>query len=300
MQFVFWLANHSLVGQRSLEDVIMIMGAQLQALGHKAVWSPANDKLVTKEHGINIIVEGFTDGSIQVMSDYYAQGARFVILATEEPTPRGFNHGIDPEMVMRQRRFPEACKYAEAIWHLVPGQHVTDWYSQHAPTAAVELGYAHALIRSRMTNTEPTYDFGFYGSLSKRRHQILKRLANRTKKDRAIRVVNDFATCQQRDAAMREARVILQVRKEEKMGLVSSSRCNTALMLGRPVIAEPHALSKPWDEVVRFSQSLEKFYDEAMVMRAAWRGIHRDQFDKFREKLSPRDCVGNGLAQLGL
>ena len=300
MQFVFWLANHSHAGQRSLEDVIMIMGAQLQALGHRAVWKKDNQCFVTKEHGLNILVEGFTDASINIMADYHAQGARFVILATEEPTPRGFNHGIDQEMVRRQQRFPEAAKYAEAIWHLVPGKHVTDWYGQFAPTAPVELGYAHALLRPRITDCEPTYDFGFYGSLTRRRHQILKRLANRTGKHRAIRVVNDFATQAERDQAMREARVIVQIRKEEKMGLVSSSRCNTALMIGRPVIAEPHELSKPWDEVVRFSQSLEKFYDEAMILRGPWRGIHRDQFDKFRDKLSPVACVGPALAQIGI
>lgn len=297
-QFLFWLANHSHAGQRSLEDVIMILGCQLQAMGHKAVWDKANDKLLSKDSGINIIVEGFTDASIQVMRDYHAQGARFIILATEEPTPRGFNHGIDPEMVMRQRRFPEAAVFAEAIWHLVPGQHVTDWYGQFAPTAPVELGYAAMLMRHAV-HQEPEFDFGFYGSMSRRRLQILKRLAKRTNKIKAIRVVNDFATQAERDAAMREAKVILQIRKEEKMGLVSSSRCNTALMLGRPVIAEPHELARPWSEVVRFSRSLEAFYDDAMLMRAVWRGAYQDQLAKFRQKLPADLCVGPGLALLG-
>src|SRR5262249_36754102 len=123
-QFLFWLANHSLVGQRSLEDVIGIFGAQLGALGHKAGWRRGNDQLLDRHSGINVIVEGFTPGITEIIAQYHAQGARFVILATEEPTERGFNHGLDQEMVLRQREFPNAAKYAEAIFHLVPGDRI--------------------------------------------------------------------------------------------------------------------------------------------------------------------------------
>ncbi|MEK7749585.1 MAG: hypothetical protein AAB277_01250, partial [Planctomycetota bacterium] len=82
--------------------------------------------------------------------------------------------------------------------------------------------------------------FGFFGSLSRRRLKILKTLARYIGSEKAIRVVSDFPTQDERDAAMRSARVILQIRKYDEMGLVSSSRCNTALCNGRPVIAEPH------------------------------------------------------------
>src|SRR5262249_43063308 len=149
------------------------------------------------------------------------------------------------EMVYRQQTFPEAAKFCEGILHLVPGEHVTNWYGQFAPAAPIELGFAPTLVR--INNVEPDYEFGFYGSLTPRRHSILKRLAKRVGKDKAVRLVVDFATQQERDDTMRRAKVIIQVRKFDSMGLVSSSRCNTALCLGRPVIAEPHLLSKPWD-----------------------------------------------------
>jgi hypothetical protein len=286
------------VGQRSLEDVIAIFGHQANALGHKCVWDTSNTKLVSGADGINVVVEGFTKDSIRVMADSHQQGARWIILATEEPSARGFNQGTQREMVWRQEKFPEAAKFCEGILHLVPGEHVTRWYGQHAPAAPIELGYAPTLVR--INQQEPDYEFGFYGSLTPRRHSILKRLAKRVGSEKAVRLVVDFATQAERDETMRRAKVIIQVRKFESMGLVSSSRCNTALCLGRPVVAEPHLLSKPWDEVVRFSDTMEGFYNLCLMTRAAWRGVWATQFDRFKEKFSPEICVGRALEHIGV
>ncbi len=297
--FLFNMLNHSLLGQRSLEDVIGIMGQQLRALGHKAEWWKANNQLLARETGINIIVEGFTPAIIEVMAQYHAQGARYLILATEEPTPKGFNHGTQPEMVMRQKYFPEAAKLAEGIICLVPGKHVTDWYGQFAPTAYTELGYAPALVRKNAA-VVPDFDFGFYGSLSKRRLKLLKKLANRIGTAKAVKIMSDFGSQEERDREMSRARVIVQIRKFEEMGLVSSSRCNTALCLGRPVIAEPHFLSHPWDEIVQFTDSIEGFLNAAVLMRATWRGVHAAQMARFKEKLSPQACIGQALEKIGI
>jgi len=301
MNFLFWLGNHNTLGQRSLEDVIGIFGRQLRALGHRAVWDTKNDKWLLNDSGWNVIVEGFTPMSISAMVEGKAQGARYLILATEEPTEKGFNHGLQPEMVMRQQTFPEAAKLCEGIFYLVPGDYVHRWYNQFGvPAAYVELGYAPSLVRVD-PNKVPEYDFGFYGSLSPRRVRILKQLARRANlSPKAIRVVGDFPTQQERDTAMRKAKVILQIRKFDEMGLVSSSRCNTALCLGRPVVAEPHLLAKPWDEVVRFSDTTEGFYDLALMARATWKGMWRSQFDKFMAKFPPEACAGKALYELGL
>lgn len=294
--FLFWLGNHSDIGQRSLEDVIGIIGHQMRALGHQAVWDPKNHQFLAPESGVNVIVEGFTHSAVELISSCYAQGARFLFLATEEPTAKGFNHGTQREMIWRQETFPLAAKYCEGIIHMVPGQHVTDWYGQFAPSAPCELGFAPSLYRSYPG--EPTYDFGFYGSLTPRRHRILKKLAKSIGTPKAIRLVADFTTQSERDNMMREAKVIVQLRKFEQMGLVSSSRCNTALCLGRPVVAEPHDLSKPWDEIVNFSSSMESFYDIAMLARATWRGLWAAQFAKFKDKLSPDKCIGEALRRI--
>src|SRR5947208_1537968 len=117
-QFLFNLYNHNELGQRSLEDVIGIVGHQMMALGHKAVWVKENDQFLNADSGINVVVEGFTPGSIRVLSELHQQGARFLILATEEPTEKGFNQGTDEEMIKRSRRFPDVAPYIEGILYL--------------------------------------------------------------------------------------------------------------------------------------------------------------------------------------
>jgi hypothetical protein len=210
-------------------------------------------------------------------------------------------------MRARQEAFTRAAKHFSAILHLVPGQHVADWYGALAPSAYCELGYAPALVRFR--DVEPAYEFGFFGTLSRRRASMLKRISKECRflPKAAIRAVVDFPDQATRDRVMREAKVILQVRKHEEMGLVSSSRCNTALCLGRPVVAEPHALSSPWDKIVKFSApgateqaTFDGFMREAFAARAFWREVHRQQFENFKRLLSPHACVGQALERVGV
>jgi hypothetical protein len=274
-----------------------IIGKQLQALGHKVVWETSNEHWLTQDSGINLVVEGFIPASTDVIHRGYESGARFICIATEEPTLYGFNHGRDKEMIWRQVEFPNTAKYFDGILYLVPG--AGDWYKQWAPSAYVELGYAPSLVRTGDI-IAPCFDFGFFGSLSRRRLRILKALAKYIGSEKAIRVEASFPDQVVRDRIMREARVIVQIRKHEEMGLVSSSRCNTALCLGRPVVAEPHLLSKPWDEVVKFSESSEAFFQDCLMARSSWQSLHYAQFMKFREKMTPDFCVGRALREIGL
>lgn len=305
MLFNFFMSMHNAIGKRSLEDVVGIMGNQLRALGHEAILDSRNLQedigqhvYVTHPNSINVLVEGFTPGWVEHLSQARAAGIRFLILATEEPTERGFNHGTQKEMVARQKIFPEAAKLCEGILHLVPGEHVTRWYGQFVPSAQAELGFAPGLLR--VTNQEPDFDFGFFGSLTTRRHRILKRLAKMVGTQKAVFIESKFPAQDVRDAMVRRCKVIVQLRKFEAMGLVSSSRCNTALMVGRPVVPEPHTLTHPWDEVIRFPQTMDGFYRNALLARSAWRQVWNDQVDKFRRKLSPEFCVGEPLRRIGI
>lgn len=290
MFFLFNLFNHNELGRRSLEDVIMILMAQLRALGHRVAWN--NDQVSADPNVINVVVEGFTPYAVELMTAARARGNRFLIVTTEEPTPKGFNHGLNNLMVERQRLFPEAARLADAIWALVPG--TESWYGSHGPPAVhVELGHASTLERTVPVAID--HEFGFYGSYTRRRERIVKRLARRSGSATAVKVLAGFQEQAYRDREMSRAKVILQLRADDKMGLVSSSRCNTALHLGRPVIAEPHELSKPWDEIVRFSKTAESFYDEAIGMARLWQAHHAGQLRRFREMLSPERCVGHAL-----
>lgn len=304
MKLHYNLFNHSKLGQASLHDPIGILGHQLRALGHEVSWDQKNQQIIRKEQGYNIVVEGFTPGefgSIVHIERLYKEGARFICLATEEPSDKGFNQGTQKEMVLRQEYFCEAAKYFDGIIHLVPGQHVTDWYGQFCPAAYAELGYAPTLVRPYSSaDDNPPWDFGFFGSLSKRRLKILKTLSRRIGTQCAVRVVANFPSQDERDRIIRSSKVVTQVRKFEAMGLVSSSRINTALCCGRPVIAEPHLLSKPWDEIVKFSETLDQFYNDAIGVRIAWRGVHEAQFCKFKELLTPWKCIGEPLERLGI
>jgi hypothetical protein len=294
---------HSEVGQRSLEDVCGIVGKQIRALGHEAWLDPRNAKAETAVFAmgpdrINVLVEGFTPQWIEVFTRARKAGARFLVLATEEPTPKGFNWGTQKEMVRRQELFPAVKDFADGILHLVPGKHVTDWYGQWAPAAQAELGYADGLFRP--TNQVPEYEFGFYGSLTPRREKILKKLAKMTNAEKAVKIVHDFKTQVDRDREMRRAKVILQIRKFDAMGLVSSSRCNTAIMIGRPVVAEPHDLTKPWDSVIDFPSSMENFYASAMFAKATWLSLWKMQLERFKTVMTPDFCVGDPLRQIGI
>jgi len=264
------------------------------ALGHHVVWEEVNDRFLTSGAGINIVVEGFFPSSTQVIADAYAHGARFICIAPEEPTPRGFNGGVYDEWVVRQTEFPNAAKYFDGIFYLVPGS--GSWYSQWAPAASVELGYAPSLVRQ--DDVEPIYDFGFFGSRSDRRLDICKQLVSHSGKRKALIFVTDLLDQSVRDQKMQEARVILQIRRHDYLGFVSSTRCNTALCLGRPVLAEPHLFSKPWNEIVKFSESLEAFFDDALTMRDEWKAAYAAQFARFSEKLTPEFCIGRALEEI--
>ena len=115
-----------------------------------------------------------------------------------------------------------------------------------------------------------------------------------------LRVIESLADSEHRDREMGRCRVILQIRASDKLGLVSSSRCATALHLGRPVVAEPHKLDGHWKDVVHFSKSLDDFVSDAIKVRAFWQSYHDKQLAQFRKLFSPERCIGEGLSLLKL
>src|SRR5258708_23936823 len=99
MNFIVNMFNHNSMGQRSLEDVIGIFGHQLRALGHTIVWDPNNPGFIDASRGINIIVEGFTPGSIAAVAEAHKMGCRVFFFSTEEPTEgERFYHSKEREI----------------------------------------------------------------------------------------------------------------------------------------------------------------------------------------------------------
>lgn len=297
MIFQFSTFNHCRQGQIIVEDITRILGAQLKALGHDAIYVE-EPNFVRGEDAYNVVLESFADNpdTLWKIGAAHAEGCRFLIVATEEPTENGFNHGLEPAMIDRQNAFAAAAKFADGILHLVPGERITAWYGQHAPAAYVELGYAESLVDPG--DTEPTAAFGFYGKMTWRREQMLTRLESMCGK--VIRIESLDVPRDQRAAIMRSAKVIVQIRANEEWGMVSSTRCATALSFGRPVVAEPHPHPAPWDRIVHFSKTVEEFYYDATAATETWQRLHRVQLERFRSILTPEVCVHRALQQIGI
>lgn len=287
------LFNHNGLGQQSLQDIFTIFGHQLETLGHTVEWR--NDAFYMEPDKINILFEGFHPLHTPDLMEAKREGARFVVVATEEPTPKGFNHGLWPEMVTRYENFPAVAHFAEAIWYLVPG--CGDWYGQFAPSALLELGYSPLSMRHHYS--ELYYDFGFYGSVTERRFKMLKRLAsiNINGEKAKVRIISRV-DAGQRDSEMSNCKVLLQLRAYDEMGLLSNSRCCTAMHLGRPVLAEEHANPGTWASIIGF-QKPEHLEFAAVSMASNWRATYADQFRKYAALLSPRRCLTPALDLIG-
>lgn len=296
MLFNFTTWNHCHQGQIILEDMTHIMGHQLMALGHRV----ARNSEFTK-FGYNMIIESFADNpkTIERIANAHQNGCEFIIIATEEPTVNGFNHGLEPAMIDRQNAFPAAAAHASGILHLMPGEHVNRWYAQFQKAAHAELGYAASFVNID-TTVVPDHDFGFYGKMTWRRGWVLDTLEAISGK-KVLRITSLDVPRLERDAMMRRAKVILQIRANEEWGMVSSTRCATALSFGRPVVAEPHPYSAPWNGIIKFSLSLEQFYIDAIDMaRNDWWTTHQGQMAMFKNRLTPEFCIGNPLRQIGV
>ncbi len=302
MLFSFTTWNHCQQGRVIVEDITIPMGHQLMALGHQVLWT-VHPQFISRDLGYNIVLESFADdpATLESMRAAHANGSRFLIVATEEPTPRGFNHGVDPAMVDRQKAFPAAAALADGILHLVPGSGVTRWYSQYGRAAYAEIGYAPSLVMLPSDDDmEPTAYFGFFGKITPRRERMLAHLGE-IGGMKPIRIDTLDVPRAARNQIMKHAAVIVQIMANDEWGMVSSTRCAASLSLGRPVIAEPHPYSHPWDKVVDFSESVESFYSDALAAALGdWRGRWSRQLARFKDKLSPEVCIGHPLRSIGI
>src|SRR6185503_1294893 len=149
---------------------------------------------------------------------------------------------------------------------------------------------------------QPDHDVGFFGKMTWRRGQILDTMVAMGLK--VLRLTGLETPRAERDAIMRRAKVIVQIRGNDEWTTVSSTRCVAALAMGRPLIAEPHPAPAPWDEIVHFAPTMDLFYSQVRAVTSAGQfdreQLYLMQYDDFRKKLTPEHCIGDALRTLGV
>lgn len=293
MQFQFNTFNITGLGRVAMQDIFSNICRQMEALGHEAFWT--DDGFAHGDDAYVILTEGFFDTHLEVMKQAAESGVKFIIMGTEAPSKDGFNGGLTEELRVRQKTFYKAAEYAVAIWCTILNS--VEWYSQFGkPAAFLDLGYAPASVRHPTNPAGLDHDYGFFGSITERRYKMLENFARSRVDGHKARVrAVSFDTVENRDSAMSRCRVVLQIRAHEKMAMLSTSRCSTALHIGRPVIAENHLDPGPWAEIIEFAHP-DIFILKAARMHARWQEAHAEQFERFKRLLPPEACVGKTIA----
>ena len=270
--------RHSIVDLKvdpELRDAITIIGNQLYALGHRASYVGPNAPFIGGDLGYNVVVGGFADAMGEKISTSHGNGARFLYLVTGRPP------AFPPPLVR--------CFDAALSMGLNAG---TRWTR---PVANIELGYAPTLMKLSPAAV-PQYDVGFFGAMSRRRQKILKKMHQKINV-----LIVDGADQKMRDDAIYKVKIVLQLREiDDVPEPVSASECNTAMCLGRPVLADSHARTNAWGEIVNITSSMDDFYAECRAMvNGRWRDDYTQQFTKFA-KLTSEVCLGEPLRKIGI
>lgn len=265
--FNFSLFNYRIGGWESYQDIVRILRAQLEELGHDVSES---DEFAPPP-AVNLIFEGFNLPSVvatlcQVADAGYAP----VCIATEKPTqmtPHGFlwNHHVNNYWGERAYGFCAASRCFIACWCLVAGSahRLKSWVSR---CADIELGFSNKLL---CKDEEPVADFCAFGSSSPRRVAVVAELR---RAGHSVRIVPHTASLAERDATIRSVKVVVDIKPHDWWSLVSSTRIVAALHQRRPVVVEARDSMEqsPWFRVARFQRPGEGFVDAARGVLANW------------------------------
>lgn len=272
MHFHFNLANHTPRGRLSLQDLVDVLSAQLQDLGHEV--SHADGRAI-RSPGINVFFEGFVGGTAERVADLRREGKRYLIVATERPGREASSAEVTAD---RLQGMAVCGRGADALWALDP-QAVPYLLTLGPAAAHAELGHSPRNLRPD-SDEPPEFDFGFYGTMTPDRIQAIWALKAR---GHTVHTVPDVVEGFERDREMQRARVILNTPSQAGAPF-SSSRANTALNLRRPIAAMAHDGPTPWRRVVPFV-AREDFVETAEAALSNWRAVWLMQYAAFAKEL---------------
>lgn len=306
-QFNFSTAQHSEGGAASLEDPIRLLTAQLLDLGHQVVRS---EWVLMPPPVINILFEGFAGAGMEILRGAHGTGCILVCIATEQPTMghrrQGWTWNHNPpdgddyqrSMAQRCRVFPEACKYLDAVFTLVPG--TERWYRHHHKNVhGVELGYSPRLMVPPSDHV-PDADWSFYGTMSAHRHKVIENIGEA---GMTIRVGQGLLPQEQRDNMVTDAKGVLHIKQHRNWQIMSSARCAVALHRRRFVFcADPVGVVEHVGSAYRDVVAVSPSHREDVVTEWArgllkkWEYVRDMQVKLFQQTMGAQRCLGNALA----
>lgn len=279
MKFSFMLSADAQAGDQ-LDD----LRDQLEDLGHEFAISRGT---FLPPPWYNLVCEGVSEATPERTAALALAGYLVVMLVTEKPTlvtAEGlvWNYHTTGAWITRAEQFVASAPHYSAAWCYAPG--AAKAIKRFMPRAAdVDMGWGKRFLAKRMP-ARPAFDFCFFGGPTQRRDRVINELRAR---GRTVDVIPHSSTLHARDGRVPSAKVVLDIKQYAWWDLVSSVRYVTALLCGRPVIAEarPEEAKGDWKDVVDFAGEHD-FFQRAEAMLKNWEATYKRQVAALREKPS--------------
>ena len=281
MKFHFSMVNHNSIGKKTLYDMYYWISAGLRSLGHDVSFSP--DRL--KTDCINVLWEHFTPEMAKAMDK---SNFRFGIIATEIPSPFGFNNRTEHAWQLRWEGFHKIASKAEFIWTTVP--QAFEFYNQFAPTSFVEFGWDQSLVPVWIDQKmeEFKFDFCFLGIINDYRMSILKKLEKHAKVYYSERLLDWEET----NEVIQHSKIGLGLKQNETWSIPSPTRIGRFLMAKRGFAHDWTPLRTKQARFVSFNLENRDFCDYALEMLSKdWRVEAEIAFDRYRDELPMKSVM---------
>lgn len=294
MHFHWTCINHHPDGADTLIDVRNAIAGQIADLGHSQSYGDATLETLP---AINIIIEGFGPRTVAWMAARHKDNCRFVTVCTERMGKESLDDAPHPDMKTRQQNLPVAAALSEAVWCLVPGT-AAHLRSYCKDTRDIELGYSRTREAYLHSDVVPVHSACFYGGMLDRRRVVLETLIAG-----GIDICmppKEYGRISDRNAALALSKIALGINPVPGWKIVSSSRAQSALHVGRPMLMEEvddAASPSPWREVIRFCR-LRDMYGQALDMIEHWEAERDRQLGAFREKFSAQRILAPAIEAL--
>lgn len=283
-RFNIYTGNHIPSARISIEDHIVWIKSGLEALGHAVTVS---DRDISKS-AMNIIFEYFAPPFAEVMRN---SGVEYIIVMTEFADGSGFNGRRDESWVVRWREFWRAAHGARAIWTLFEGNERAMEFP--APASYLELGFTEALVPG--TDVEPSYDFGFFGSVNSHRAKIIDTLGKRSS---GVLTPQGIQPAHVLTQAMSAIRILLDPRGPNLIPMPSITRCGRGIHAKRGVLAEHVPMTQGLTKLVTMTPmaGADEFIEFALErLKGPWKQDAEQAFETARATMPMSACVERAL-----